>query len=162
MKKLIKELLRENLISEIGELTNPKFKKGDFHFHRFNENDYETFFYDEVLDKNVTIAAYANPMDETSYSFGFGVDGRTISVDKTSVRHYFQILSTVKEALMQFLEEVQPYYVDLSGADAKDKKGQKDNIYHQVIEKNAAEIRAIGYELADPLDSPALKKIENN
>jgi len=162
MKRYIKNLLRENLLSEIGELTNSRFKKGDFHFHKFSGNNYETFFYDEVLDKNITIAAYVNPMDDTSYSFSFGVDGRTISVDKTSVRHYFQILSTVKEALMQFLEEVQPDYVDLAGADAKDKKGQKDNIYHQVIEKNAAEIRAIGYELADPLDSPALKKIENN
>jgi hypothetical protein len=162
MKKLIKELLRESLISEVGELSNPRYKKGQFHFHKFSGNNYETFFYDEVLDKNINIAAYVNPMDDTSYSFSFGVDGRTISVDKTDVRHYFQILATVKEALMQFLEEVQPDYVDLAGADARGKKGQKDNIYHQVIEKNAAELRALGYELADPLDSPALKKIENN
>ena len=144
-------------------MSNPIYKKGQFHFHKFNDNDYETFFYDDVLGKRINIGVYVNPKDDTSYSFSFGVDGSTISVDKTDVRHYFQILATVKEALMQFLEEVQPDYVDLAGADARGKKKrQKDDIYHQVIEKNAAELRALGYELADPLDSPALKKIENN
>lgn len=162
MKRYIKNLLRENLLSEIGDLTNPYVRQGSFHFHPMGEGGFETFFKDELGEDFVHIGIYAIPNHPNQYSFGYAIDGDTIGKKKTNVNHYFRIIATVSEALMQFLEEKQPEYVDLKGSDRAKKEGQKDNIYLKFLDKKKSELASKGYELADPLDSPALKKIENN
>jgi hypothetical protein len=160
MKTFIKQLLRETLISEIGDLTNPYVKQGGFHFHPMGEGGFETFFKDEIGNEFVHIGIYAIPNHSNEYSFGYAIDGDTIGKTKTNVRHYFRIIATVAEALMQFLDEKQPEYVDLKGSDRQSKSGQKDNIYFEFLEKNKNELTAKGYEIADYFDSPALKKIK--
>jgi hypothetical protein len=160
MKTFIKQLLRETLISEIGDLTNPYVRQGSFHFHPMGEGGFETFFKDELGEDFVHIGIYAIPKHPNQYSFGYSIDGDTIGKTKTNVRHYFRIIATVSEALMQFLGEKQPEYVDLKGSDRQSKDGQKDNIYFEFLDKKKSELASKGYEIADYFDSPALKKIK--
>lgn len=161
MKTFIKELLRESLITEIGDLNNPYKKEGAFYFKALpNDFGYESMFTDEIADMFIDIGIYK--LDEPNqFSFNFGIDGETQEYTKTDMNHYFRILATVGEVLLQFLSEKQPDFVELSGLDKPNKKGQKDRIYFMVLNKMKDKITSKGYEMVEHYGSPALKKIQN-
>jgi hypothetical protein len=164
MKKRIKQLLRENLdnINEIGNLSYypPYIKEGGFNIIKYGD-DYEISF-DEESGYDVKIDFIDLVSNKKTYVLAFSVGNNMIQKFKTTTKAYFKILSTVGEALLQFLSEYEPFLIIINGQDKEGSKGQKDFIYKNIVENNKSRLNEKGYAFEVGPTSVKIFKEEKN
>lgn len=135
----------EQKLLEIGQLVSPYQTSFDF------DETYRTYAIDTMFrdDKGNDVEVRfhrLNFLEEESNSFevAFIVNGFSAEAFKTDTKHFFKIISTVVQAINQFIEEYQPSQLWIEGFDKPGKEGQKDAIWMQYAKVN---IKADDYTL---------------
>lgn len=80
--------------------------------------------------------------------------GVTVAHDKSAARgrvNYLRLMSTVAEAILDFVTQWQPAAIDVTGSDTSSmqKDLQKTRIYRGLLSANAARLSAAGYQVLD-------------
>lgn len=131
---------QEQKLLEIGQLVQPYEK--DF---SFNERA-NTIFADFKDDQrnNISVRFHRFEKGSNSFEVEFGINGFSGEAFKTDTQHFFKIISTVIQAINEFIEKYQPTQLFIEGADKLGKEGQKDKIWLQYAKVN---IKADDYTL---------------
>jgi hypothetical protein len=79
-----------------------------------------------------------------SFELEFTVNGFSGEAFKTETKHFFKIISTVVQAINEFIEKYQPTQLFIEGEDKLGKEGQKNKIWIQYAKVN---IKADDYTL---------------
>ena len=105
----------------------------------------------------ITLAMVPEPHNEWGFAIvtptadGHGV---TVAHAKSAARgrvNYLRLMSTVAEAILDFVAQWQPAAVDVTGSDTSSlqKDLQKTRIYRGLLAANAARLAASGYTVLD-------------
>ena len=93
--------------------------------------------------------------------WGFGILAPTADGHGSTVAHsrsaavgrvnYLRLMSTVAEALLDFIAQWQPESIDVTGSDTSsiDKDSQKTRIYRALLSANATRLATAGYSVLD-------------
>jgi hypothetical protein len=131
----------EQKLLEIGQLVSPY--QSSFDFENRNAMMIRTDFRDDQ-GNNIEIRFHKFKHRSNSFEVEFMVNGFSAEAFKTSTKHFFKIVSTVVQAINQFIEEYQPSQLWIEGYDKQGKVGQKDAIWMQYAKVN---IKADDYTL---------------
>lgn len=114
-------------IKEIGDRVVPYFTKDTVDI----KGDDPAEFTFEDNEGNVIKVLFHNlhAKKEKAYEVEYYVNGKGAQAFESSVKHLFQILSTVIEVINAFLDSYDPDYIKVDGLDKIDSKGQKNSIY---------------------------------
>lgn len=153
--KKMKQLVRESMLSEIGDLSNIK----TYNYSKID--NYKYFFETKLGDVNVDFFVF-DPKDYKSfkvryrdydytnaiYNVVYDIEGVTSQVSKTNYSTLIRIIGTVAKIVQEFINKNSPYSVMLFG---EDKKGrgmsdrQKNSLYLMVANNNLPS----GYRISD-------------
>jgi hypothetical protein len=122
----------EQKLLEIGQRVQPYEK--DFLFSE-KGIDILTNFKDDQQN-NIDIMFHRFKEGSTGYEVEFTINNRSVEAFKTDLKHFFKIISTVVQAINEFIEKYQPTQLFIEGEDKPDKLGQKNNIWIQYIKVN--------------------------
>lgn len=113
----------------------------------------------EITADGVPITLAMVPTDRREWGFAImtpTADGHGVTVahDKSAAPgrvNYLRLMSTVAEALLDFITQWQPDAVDVTGSDTSSiqKDLQKTRIYRGLLSANAARLAAAGYTVLD-------------
>jgi hypothetical protein len=131
---------QEKKLLEIGQRVVPYEK--DFLF--YNKGiDIETEFTDDQRNR-VKVIFHRFKEGLNSFEVEFTVNGNSGEAFKTDTKHFFRIISTVVQAINEFIEKYAPSQLHIEGYDKPGKEGQKDRIWLQYAKVN---INADNYTL---------------
>lgn len=120
----------QKLITEIGQRVEPYVKREQI---KFQENVHRElhFEFDDHEGNKIDVKFLESVYKSGSvFDVDFSVNNDSYQNFKTTMGHYFKILSTVIEVVNTFLKEEDPYMVKVNGVDKDpEHKGQKDKIY---------------------------------
>ncbi len=150
-----KQNLNENdqKLLEIGQLVQPYEK--DFLFVELG-NIIMTEFNDDQKNR-VRIKFHKFKEGSNSFEVEFDINGFSGEAFKTETKHFFKIISTVVQAINEFIEKYQPTQLFIEGADKLGKEGQKDKIWIQYAKVN---LEADNYVLGTYPKGFGLQKIK--
>ena len=131
---------QEQKLLEIGQLVQP-YKK-DFLFNE-TENTIMSEFNDDQKNR-IRIKFHRFKEGSNSFEVEFDINGFSGEAFKTETKHFFKIISTVIQAINEFIEKFQPTQLFIEGSDKPGKEGQKDKIWMQYAKVN---IKADDYTL---------------
>lgn len=131
---------QEQKLLEIGQLVQP-YKK-DFLFSETG-NTIMSEFNDDQKNR-IKIKFHRFKEGSNSFEVEFDINGFSGEAFKTETRHFFKIISTVIQAINEFIEKFQPTQLFIEGSDKPSKEGQKDKIWTQYAKVN---IKADDYTL---------------
>jgi hypothetical protein len=129
-----KQNLNENeqKLLEIGQLVQPYEK--DFLFVELG-NTIMTEFNDDQKNR-VRIKFHKFKEGSNSFEVEFDINGFSGEAFKTETKHFFKIISTVVQAINEFIEKYHPTQLFIEGVDKLGKEGQKDKIWIQYAKVN--------------------------
>jgi hypothetical protein len=142
----------EQKLLEIGQLVQPY--ETDFYFSEKGNMVYTDFKDDQR--NNISVRFHKFKEDSNSFEVEFAVNGFSGEAFKTETKHFFKIISTVVQAINEFIEKYQPTQLFIEGADKIGKEGQKDKIWVQYAKVN---LDADGYVLGTYPKGFGLQKI---
>jgi len=142
----------EQKLLEIGQLVQPY--ETDFYFSEKGNMVYTDFKDDQR--NNISVRFHRFKEDSNSFEVEFAVNGFSGEAFKTETKHFFKIISTVVQAINEFIEKYQPTQLFIEGADKIGKEGQKDKIWVQYAKVN---LDADGYVLGTYPKGFGLQKI---
>jgi hypothetical protein len=150
-----KQNLNENdqKLLEIGQLVQPYEK--DFLFVELG-NTIMTEFNDDQKNR-VRIKFHKFKEGSNSFEVEFDINGFSGEAFKTETKHFFKIISTVVQAINEFIEKYHPTQLFIEGADKLGKEGQKDKIWIQYAKVN---LEADNYVLGTYPKGFGLQKIK--
>jgi hypothetical protein len=122
----------EQKLYEIGQRVQPYEK--DFWFSEKGNMIYTDFRDDQRNDISVRFHRFKEGSD--SFEVEFAVNGYSGEAFKTDTKHFFKIISTVVQAINEFIEKFQPSQIFIEGEDKIGKQGQKDRIWIQYAKVN--------------------------
>jgi hypothetical protein len=131
---------QEQKLLEIGQLVQPY--ETDFLFSEKGNMVYTDFRDDQRNDIRVMFHRFKEESD--SFEMEFTVNGYSGEAFKTDSKHFFKIISTVVQAINEFIEKYNPTQLFIEGEDKPGKQGQKDRIWIQYAKVN---IKADDYTL---------------
>jgi hypothetical protein len=143
----------EQKLLEIGQLIQPYEK--DFLFSEKGNMIYTDFKDDQK--NNISVRFHRFKEDSNSFEVEFAINGFSGEAFKTDTKHFFKIISTVVQAINEFIEKYQPTQLFIEGADKLGKEGQKDKIWIQYAKIN---LDADGYVLGTYPKGFGLQKIK--
>ena len=130
----------EQKLLEIGQLVQPYEK--DFLFNEKGNIIYADFKDDQR--NNISVRFHRFKEGSNSFEVEFAINGFSGEAFKTDTKHFFRIISTVIQAINEFIEKYQPTQLFIEGSDKPGKEGQKDKIWIQYAKIN---IKADDYTL---------------
>jgi len=130
----------EQKLLEIGQLVQPYEK--DFLFNEKGNMVYADFKDDQR--NNISVRFHRFKEGSNSFEVEFAINGFSGEAFKTDTKHFFRIISTVIQAINEFIEKYQPTQLFIEGSDKPGKEGQKDKIWIQYAKIN---IKADDYTL---------------
>ena len=130
----------EQKLLEIGQLVQPYEK--DFLFNEKGNIVYADFKDDQR--NNISVRFHRFKEGSNSFEVEFAINGFSGEAFKTDTKHFFRIISTVIQAINEFIEKYQPTQLFIEGSDKPGKEGQKDKIWIQYAKIN---IKADDYTL---------------
>jgi hypothetical protein len=122
----------EQKLYEIGQRVQPYEK--DFWFNEIG-NTIRTEFNDDQKNK-IRVKFHRFKEESDSFEVEFDVNGYSGEAFKTDTKHFFKIISTVVQAINEFIEKYQPTQIFIEGEDKIGKQGQKDRIWIQYAKVN--------------------------
>lgn len=122
----------EQKLLEIGQLVQPYEK--DFLFSEKGNMIYTDFRDDQKND--IGIRFYRFKEGSTGFEVEFMINRQSGEAFKTDTKHFFKIISTVVQAINEFIEKYNPTQLFIEGLDKEDKLGQKNNIWLQYAKVN--------------------------
>jgi hypothetical protein len=130
----------EQKLYEIGQLVQPYEK--DFKFDEIG-NTIRTEFNDDQKNR-IRVSFHRFKEGSESFEIEFDINDYSGEAFKTDTKHFFKIISTVIQAINEFIEKYQPIQIFIEGEDKPEKQGQKDRIWIQYAKVN---IKADDYTL---------------
>lgn len=122
------------ILSEIVEPVPPYIKKENIEIEEDSEyGDYSFSFKDE-FDNNIKVTF--TEYNDNCFEAEFSVNGDAYDGIKTTMSHYFKILSTVIEIINVFLDEYDPNTIIISGIGTTDLKSEQKNRIYLTYVKN--------------------------
>jgi hypothetical protein len=131
---------QEQKLLEIGQRVQPYEK--NFVFVEKNIDIFTEFQDDQK--NNIKIIFHRFKEGSESFEVEFTVNGFSGEAFKTDTKHFFKIISTVVEAINEFIDKYQPTQIFIEGYDKLGKQGQKDRIWLQYAKVN---LKADNYTL---------------
>lgn len=132
----------EQKLLEIGQLVQPYEK--DFWFSEKGNMIYTEFKDDQ---KNIIDVRFHKFKEgSTGFEVEFTVNGHSGEAFKTDTKHFFKIISTVVQAINEFIEKYQPTQLYIDAFNKPNKEGQKNNIWIQYAKVN---LKADGYVIGN-------------
>jgi hypothetical protein len=128
----------EQKLQEIGQLVQPY--ETDFWFSEKGNMIYTDFQDDQK--NNISIKFHRFKEGSTGFEVEFTVNGHSGEAFKTDTKHFFKIISTVVQAINEFIEKYQPTQLYIDAFNKPDKEGQKNKIWMQYAKVN---LKADGY-----------------
>jgi hypothetical protein len=122
----------EQKLLEIGQLVKPY--ETDFLFTEIGNTISTDFEDDQKNDIDILFHRFKEGSD--SFEVEFTVNGYSGEAFKTDTKHFFKIISTVVQAVNEFIERYHPSQLFIEGDDKLGKKGQKNQIWLQYIKVN--------------------------
>jgi hypothetical protein len=123
---------QEQRLFEIGQLVQPYEK--DFLFIE-KGIDILTEFKDDQKN-NIKVIFHRFKEGSNGFKIEFTINGFSGEAFKTDTKHFFKIISTVIQAINEFIEKYQPTQLFIEGLDKEYKEGQKNKIWLQYIKVN--------------------------
>lgn len=122
----------EQKLLEIGQLVPPYQENFNF------EDRGHMLVADFKDDRGNTIDVRFHRFKQGSSSFEveFTVNGFSAQAFKTDTKHFFKVISTVIQAINQFIREYSPAQLWIQGFDKPEKEGQKGKIWLQYAKVN--------------------------
>lgn len=128
----------EQKLQEIGQLVQPY--ETDFWFSEKGNMIYTDF--QDGQKNNISIKFHRFKEGSTGFEVEFTVNGHSGEAFKTDTKHFFKIISTVVQAINEFIEKYQPTQLYIDAFNKPDKEGQKNKIWMQYAKVN---LKADGY-----------------
>ena len=128
----------EQKLQEIGQPVQPY--ETDFWFSEKGNMIYTDFQDDQK--NNISIKFHRFKEGSTGFEVEFTVNGYSGEAFKTDTKHFFKIISTVVQAINEFIEKYQPTQLYIDAFNKPDKEGQKNKIWMQYAKVN---LKADGY-----------------
>ncbi len=141
----------EQKLLEIGQLVQPYEK--DFLFSEKGNMIYTNFKDDQRNDIDVRFHRFKE--GSNSFEVEFNINGFSGEAFKTDTKHFFKIISTVIQAINEFIEKFQPIQLFIEGSDKIGKEGQKDKIWLQYAKVN---LNADGYVIGNTHNGFSIQK----
>jgi hypothetical protein len=141
----------EQKLLEIGQLVSPYQTSFDFE----DRNDMVKTVFKDDQGNIIDVRFHRFKEGSNSFEVEFTVNGFSGEAFKTNTKHFFKIVSTVVQAINQFIEEYQPSQLWIEGFDKPGKEGQKSPIWMQYAKVN---IKADDYTLGTHLKGFGLQK----
>jgi hypothetical protein len=129
---------QEQKLLEIGQLVEPY--ETDFHFSEKGNMIYVDFKDHER--NNISVRFHRFKEGSNGFEVEFTINNHSVEAFKTSVKHFFKIISTVIQIINEFIEKYQPTQLFIEALNKPGKEGQKDKIWLQYIKVN---LKADGY-----------------
>lgn len=144
-----------NFIKEIGERVPPYFKKDRVNIT--GEDPAEFTFDDDKGNVIKVLFHNLHANKEKAYEVEYYVNGKGAQAFESSIKHLFEILSTVIEVINAFLDKYDPDYIKIDGLDKIDAEGQKNSIYKAYAK---AFIKDKDYKMIDDGNGFIIRKIK--
>jgi hypothetical protein len=132
----------EQTLLEIGQLVQPYEK--DFLFSEKGNMIYTDFKDDQKNEINVRFHRFKE--GSKSFEVEFSINNLSVEAFKTDTKHFFKIISTVVQAVNEFIEKYQPTQLFIEGLNKPGKEKQKDKIWLQYAKVN---LKADGYVIGN-------------
>lgn len=123
---------QEQRLFEIGQLVQPYEK--DFLFIEKGIDILIEFKDDQK--NNIKVIFHRFKEGSNGFEIEFTINGFSGEAFKTDTKHFFKIISTVIQAINEFIEKYQPTQLFIEGLDKEYKEGQKNKIWLQYIKVN--------------------------
>lgn len=143
----------EQKLLEVGQLVQPYEK--DFLFNEKGNMIYTDFKDDQKND--ISIRFHKFKEGSTGFEVEFNVNGYSGEAFKTDTKHFFKIISTVIQAINEFIEKYQPTQLYIDAFNKPDKEGQKNKIWMQYAKVN---LKADDYVIGDQGNGFGIQKIK--
>ncbi len=114
-------------IKEIGDRVTHYFTKDSV---TITGDDPAEYTFDDGKGNKIKVVFHnLHAKKEKAYEVEYHVNGKGAQAFESSVKHLFEIMSTVIEVVNAFLDSYDPDYIKVDGLDKVDSQGQKNNIY---------------------------------
>lgn len=132
---------RRVLLKEIGQLVVPYTR--DFIFKQ-DSGFIKTNFEDDQSNEIVIMFHQHWGSKVPRYEIEFSVNGFSVQSFKTSIKHFFKIISTVIYCINLFIDKYNPESLLIDGLDKYESPGQKNKIWIEYAKMN---IKDRGYKI---------------
>lgn len=140
-------------IAEIGQRVPPYFTKDTV---VITGNDPAEFVFKDGEGNEVKVVFHnLHAKKEKAYEVEYYINGKGAQAFESTVKHLFEILSTVIEVINAFLDQYDPDYIKIDGLDKVDAQGQKNSIYKAYAK---AFIEDKDYKMIDDGDGFIIRK----
>lgn len=144
----------EQKLQEIGQLVQPYEK--DFVFGE-RENTIMTEFNDDQRNR-VRVKFHRFKEGSDSFEVEFDMNGHSGEAFKTNTKHFFKIISTVIQAINEFIEKYQPTQLYIEAFEKQGKIDQKNKIWIQYAKVN---LKADDYIIGNQGNGFGIQKNKN-
>jgi hypothetical protein len=142
MKELLSILLRESLLSEVGEGIGKVYDyeahgnetMTDYYFTTDGGLDYIVYIKDSALDSISDDHVYSHLKEKDVKDVSFKVEGGTYT-DVVNKGEFFSVMATVIACVKDFISKYSPEVLLIEPAKRTKDDTRRLNIYHQYIKK---------------------------